>query len=49
VGLALHKIDYLEESGLRDAPGSSFPVTVIAGNRCLNVAWTAELGDGFEL
>lgn len=49
VRLALHKLDYLEESGLLDEPGSNYPVTVFSGKRCLNVAWTARLAGAFEL
>jgi aminoglycoside phosphotransferase (APT) family kinase protein len=49
VRFALFKLDYLNESGLRHAPGSSYPVTVFLDGRCLNVSLTAAHSDRLEL
>jgi len=49
VRFALFKLDYLNETGLRDAPESSYPVTVFLDGGCLNVSLTADHSNGLEL
>ena len=49
IRLALHKLDYLAESGSQADPNSSYPILAFYGRRCLNVSLTSHLASSFQL